>query len=222
MDGCRQAAWTAAAWIGTGVLVLGQSTKRVSASPINTQGNYHDLWGAISADGRHVAFQSFSSNLSLTDTNFHLPDILVKDRTSGNTTMASVSSGSVQGDSGSVGPSTSGDGRWVAFESPARNLVAGDTNATWDVFVRDQVSGTTIRVSVGPGGLEANGAAQAPRLGYAELACGEALLEGGEVDAARLHLESAITVLAASASASDPALARARAALLRSRKGEQP
>jgi predicted nucleotidyltransferase len=40
----------------------------------------------------------------------------------------------------------------LAFVSPASNLVAGDTNGTWDVFVRDRVAQLTRRVSVGSGG----------------------------------------------------------------------
>jgi Tol biopolymer transport system component len=160
MDRSARVSLVAAACLGTSALVFGQSTTRVSTSPVNTQGNYHNFLGAASADGRYVAFQSLSSNLTLTDTNFHLPDILVKDRTTGNTTMASVSSGGMQGDSGSMAPSISADGRYVAFESLASNLVAGDTNGAWDVFVRDQVAGSTVRVSVGPAGLESNGASR--------------------------------------------------------------
>ena len=53
-------------------------------------------------------------------------------------------------------PALSGDGRFVAFQSVADNLVAGDTNSAHDVFVRDRVSGTTTRVSVSTGGGEAD------------------------------------------------------------------
>jgi hypothetical protein len=42
----------------------------------------------------------------------------------------------------------SGDGRYVAFSSNATNLVPGDTNGLWDIFVRDRVLGTTERISV--------------------------------------------------------------------------
>jgi len=50
----------------------------------------------------------------------------------------------------------SADGRFVAFDSSASNLVPGDTNATTDVLVRDRLAGVTRRVSVGAGG-QANG-----------------------------------------------------------------
>ncbi len=43
------------------------------------------------------------------------------------------------------------DGRFIVFESSAANLVAGDTNAAIDVFVRDRSLNTTTRVSVPTG-----------------------------------------------------------------------
>src|SRR5207244_3314678 len=51
----------------------------------------------------------------------------------------------------------SADGRFVAFESDASNLVAGDTNGALDIFVRDRVTGTIERVSAAQGGSEGNG-----------------------------------------------------------------
>ena len=34
----------------------------------------------------------------------------------------------------SYNPAISGDGQWIVFESDATNLVAGDSNATRDIF----------------------------------------------------------------------------------------
>ncbi|HEX7635029.1 MAG TPA: PKD domain-containing protein [Noviherbaspirillum sp.] len=51
-------------------------------------------------------------------------------------------------------PSMSSDGRFVAFESDSTNLVANDTNNTWDIFVRDRSAGTTERVSVSSAGVQ--------------------------------------------------------------------
>lgn len=53
--------------------------------------------------------------------------------------------------------STSGNGRYVLFGSSASTLVAGDTNGVQDVFLRDRSTGITERISVGIGGVEANG-----------------------------------------------------------------
>ncbi|HUG61989.1 MAG TPA: hypothetical protein VMP03_09090, partial [Methylomirabilota bacterium] len=50
------------------------------------------------------------------------------------------------GDSGA--PVFSHDGRWLAFESDASNLVDGDTNGVTDVFVLDLETGLIKRVSL--------------------------------------------------------------------------
>ena len=59
-----------------------------------------------------------------------------------------------EGDRASGAPSISADGRFVAFESRARNLVPGDKNRRTDVFVRDRSRALTIRLSVGNDGAE--------------------------------------------------------------------
>ena len=56
-----------------------------------------------------------------------------------------------------ITPAISADGRFVAFDSLASNLVPGDTNGTNDVFVRDRRAGTTTRVSVSNTGAQGNG-----------------------------------------------------------------
>ena len=76
----------------------------------------------------------------------------------------SVGPGGVQGNDDSFDPAISADGRFVAFGSDATNLVPGDTNGSDDVFVRDRQTGTTRRVSVGPGGVQGNGASFDPAI----------------------------------------------------------
>jgi hypothetical protein len=49
-------------------------------------------------------------------------------------------------------PTISADGRFVVFDSAASNAVAGDTNQSVDVFIRDRVLGITERVSVSSAG----------------------------------------------------------------------
>ncbi len=73
------------------------------------------------------------------------------------TQRASVDGAGLQADGGSAFPVVSTDGRFVAFESLASNLVPGDTNLHYDVFVRDLVAGTTERVSVDSNGVQGNG-----------------------------------------------------------------
>jgi Tol biopolymer transport system component len=125
----------------------GQTT-RVSVSSLGLQGDRDSYDPAISADGRYVAFASFATTLVPGDANGEL-DVFLHDRESGATTLVSVASDGAQGNGPSLAPSISGDGRRVAFESSADNLVAGDTNRTEDVFVRDIPTGKTTRVSVG-------------------------------------------------------------------------
>src|SRR5262245_26856076 len=63
------------------------------------------------------------------------------------TTRASVNSSGQQSDFTNRAPAISGDARFIAFDSDATNLVAGDTNGVSDVFVRDTLTGQTTRVS---------------------------------------------------------------------------
>ena len=70
----------------------------------------------------------------------------------------SVDSAGTQGNFGSFDPSISANGRWVAFQSFATNLVAGDTNRDRDIFVHDLTTGETVRVSVNSAGIQGNSA----------------------------------------------------------------
>ena len=78
----------------------------------------------------------------------------------------SVSSGGLQGNgsSGISDPSVSSNGRYVAFDSGASNLVAGDTNGYFDVFVRDRKLHRTYRVSISTAGVQGNGNSTAPAI----------------------------------------------------------
>jgi Tol biopolymer transport system component len=74
----------------------------------------------------------------------------------------SISSEGGQGNNFSVMSAISADGRQVAFLSMASNLVAGDTNRNFDIFVRDRRSGVTRRVSLAADGAEAQGSSAEP------------------------------------------------------------
>lgn len=73
------------------------------------------------------------------------------------TTRVSLDSGGSEGNQDSSSPDISANGRFVAFQSSATNLVAGDTNGVADVFVTDRKTGKTTRVSVSSGGGQATG-----------------------------------------------------------------
>src|SRR5215475_4705011 len=127
-------------------------TERVSVSTSGEQGDWISEQPAISADGRYVAFLTASA-LVPDDTNFE-EDIYVHDRQTGETTRVNLSSSGEQSNERSWRPALSADGRFVAFESAASNLVPGDTNAMWDVFVHDRQTGETTRASVDSNGAE--------------------------------------------------------------------
>lgn len=109
--------------------------------------------GAISPDGRFVAFASYDQ-LVPADTN-DLADVYVRDRKLGTNDLVSVSTTEAPGDKGSgnyAGGAVmdiSDDGRYVAFESDATNLVGvgNDANGVPDVYRRDRTAGITSRVS---------------------------------------------------------------------------
>src|SRR5262245_52308254 len=76
------------------------------------------------------------------------------------TQRVSVSTTWTEGHLPSTSASVSGDGRIVAFQSDASDLVVGDTNGCTDVFVRNRAQRTTVRVSVGTGGAEGDAASR--------------------------------------------------------------
>jgi len=155
----------------------GIATVRVSVASDGTQANpvgLGSLSPSMSADGRFVTFRSFADNLVAGDTN-GVQDIFVHDRDADAdgifdepgsilTFRVSVDSGGTEANGASGNPVMSADGRFVAFESSATNLVSGDTNGVSDVFVRDTCFGgpmgctpSTFRVSLANDGSEANG-----------------------------------------------------------------
>lgn len=133
------------------------ATFRVSVGPGGLQADGTSYWdSSISADGRYVAFESEATNLVEGDNN-GFKDIFVHDLQTNTTTCVSNGYAGVQSNRQSSGPSISNDGRYVAFQSYANNLVAKDTNNREDVFVHDRWLGTTKIVSIGSGGVQANG-----------------------------------------------------------------
>jgi Tol biopolymer transport system component len=148
--GTGLAAAGAQAGVGSGAV-----STRVAVDRSGHQANGTSFSPAISAHGRFVAFGSAASNLVPGDTN-NADDVFVRDRRMQVTRRISVGAGGQQANGGSSWPAISADGRFVAFTSSASNLVAGDTNGRIDVFVRDRMLQVTRRISVGPGGQQAN------------------------------------------------------------------
>ncbi|HRK20266.1 MAG TPA: hypothetical protein PLX06_00555 [Fimbriimonadaceae bacterium] len=110
----------------------------------------------ITPDGRFVAFCSLAANLVSGDTN-NAWDVYVHDRQLNSNRRISLAINGLQGFGTSACPSMSDDGRLVAFAS-TDGYVNGDSNGTWDVFVRDVVANTMIRASVDSRNKQGNGA----------------------------------------------------------------
>jgi Tol biopolymer transport system component len=144
-------------------------TERISVGRDGADSNDVSDAPSISADGDRVAFESRAGNLVAADLNA-VRDVFVRFRSLATTVRVSVSSlapdggGGLEGDGPSYQASISANGKRVAFTSEASNLVAGDRNASADVFVRDLETGETVRVSVATNGAEANGASSFPSI----------------------------------------------------------
>lgn len=166
---------------GADVFIYGRMTKKteiVSLAGDGTQGNGESSAPSMSADGRWLAFVSYASNLVSGDSNGQ-PDVFVRDRNTGKTSLVSVSSDGRQANGQSSSPAISGDGRWVAFVSRADNLVAGDTNRCpgydesgkysmtaqcADVFLHDTETIKTVLVSKASNGGPADKGSGVPTI----------------------------------------------------------
>ena len=140
-----------------------------SASPTPSATAGGDCFAPMfSANGRWVVFLSGANNLVANDDLAPNLDVFVHDLNTSNTVLVSVNlSGIGGGNASSHSPSISSNGQFIAFESAADNLLAGDTNGSADVFVRDVAGGTTTLVSVdNPGTGGANGASSNPLISH--------------------------------------------------------
>jgi Tol biopolymer transport system component len=125
------------------------TTVRVSLTNTAAQANDPSVSPVISGDGRFVAFTSAASNLVAGDNNF-ADDVFVRDTVGGTTTRVNVSTAGTQTAEhfSSGNAAISADGRFVAFQSLAANLISGDNNGVEDVFVHDRQTLVTERVSL--------------------------------------------------------------------------
>jgi Tol biopolymer transport system component len=131
------AATLLAAVLLAGAAYAAGTTARVNLTSTGAQADDTSRAASISDNGRHVAFQSWASNLVPNDEENFI-GIYARDITARKTTRLDVTDTGEHGNSLSSLPSISSNGRFVAYESSATNLVAGDTNAHSDVFVRDR------------------------------------------------------------------------------------
>jgi Ca2+-binding RTX toxin-like protein len=122
---------------------LTNTTTRVSVDSAGNQRNIDSSAPSISADGRFVAFRTYTngpfvSGVGRQTFRTFSEDIFVRDTLTNTTTNVSVNSAGNPGEGDE--PSISADGRFVAFSSESSNIVPGDTNNTGDIFVVDTSS----------------------------------------------------------------------------------
>ncbi|MEW6775688.1 MAG: hypothetical protein AB1405_05310 [Bdellovibrionota bacterium] len=141
----------------------------VSLSPDGNGGSGDSEAASLSADGRYVAFESTAGNLTPSDKNGVVRDIFLYDRQMRSVSLvsASLDSNGAAGDSRFA--SVSSDGRWVAFESVAGDLVPRDEANTSDAFVYDRVTRQVVRISTdfdpsSPDGDMPSGQSHYPRI----------------------------------------------------------
>ncbi len=140
---------------------LTYTTERVSVASGGAQANGNSQLPCISDDSSVVAFQSYATNLVLNDTNGKL-DAFLHDRVTGITEVVSVSGTGALSNGLSGEARVSADGSFVVFTSYGTNLVSGDVNGRYDVFLRDRLAGTTELVSVSTSGAQGNGISGRP------------------------------------------------------------
>jgi Tol biopolymer transport system component len=145
-------------------------TDLVSVTPAGAPGNDVSRDPSLSADGRFVVFGSFATDLVAGDTNLR-QDVFVRDMVTATTRLVSgategvvglPAASSLSGMSGAR--EISDDGRYVVFNSFATNLVAGATNGTQHVYVKDLTTGAVVRASVNDAGEPGNRASQQPAI----------------------------------------------------------
>ncbi len=137
--------------------------ERISKDNGGVEGDDSSDSPALSSDGAYIAFTSSATNLVADDTN-GATDIFLWERAGGTVQRVSIDSGGTQANGPSSSPAVSADGKYIAFESDANNLVADDTNGATDVFVFDRDTGSIVRVSVNGGAGEGNANSGEPNI----------------------------------------------------------
>ncbi|MEV6174715.1 hypothetical protein AB0L99_41715 [Streptomyces sp. NPDC051954] len=132
-------------------------TERVTLSSTGEQLQKGASGNALSSDGRYLAFVSDDSEVVPGDTN-GTTDVFVRDLRKGTVERVNVASDGTQAEGGAYGThraEISGDGRYVAFVSSAKNLVEWPSPPNPyadDVYVHDRRTGRTERISVAADG----------------------------------------------------------------------
>jgi Tol biopolymer transport system component len=131
-----------------------RTTTRVTGGDSSRIPDGRSSYPALSGDARYVAFVSEATNLVANDRN-GAPDVFLYDRRAGVISLVSRGADGASANGASTNPMLAHDGRFVAFQSDASNLVCAkrcapgfeDINLLWDVFVLDRETGQITRAS---------------------------------------------------------------------------
>jgi Tol biopolymer transport system component len=147
-------------------LAVEQVTTALPGRPLPIGGSGDSGGAVLSSDGRYVVFVSAAQNLLPRGIKGGHLNIYVRDRQTGTINLVSMSAdGAASGDGDSFLPTISSDGRYVAFESQAQNLVTNATSGAGDIFLRDWRAGQTTLISINQSGTGGgNGASHNPSI----------------------------------------------------------
>ena len=174
MERSRIRTWKALGVATSAALVLSPALPAVAAPPLaattqiskafdGSAANGGSYVADMTPDGRFVAYTTYASNILPDDTN-GFADVILYDRSTGHTVPVSIGLQGGMANNDSYAASISDDGRFVAFDSLASDLVPGDTNRRWDAFVYDVVNDATRRVSVSATGQETSWGGQSAQI----------------------------------------------------------
>ncbi|MEM8677474.1 MAG: hypothetical protein AAGF83_26985, partial [Cyanobacteria bacterium P01_G01_bin.67] len=139
---------------------INKTTTRINLAPNGTQADGSVHLNDISDDAQYIVFSSTASNLGGNSTIDDHNDIFVYDLTANSIQQISTASNGGSANSDSFFGSISGNGRYIAYQSSASNIVSNDTNNASDIFVYDLIESTTERVSLTDSDAQANGASR--------------------------------------------------------------
>lgn len=139
-------------------LVTGNVQRVTTTESSGQVSNPNAISATISADGRFVVFESYSSEFVVGDTNGKT-DVFVKDLLTGTISRANRPADGSESVGSAFDARISGDGRYVVFRSIADDLIENDNNDSWntyvnDIFVKDMITGEIVRVNVSSSRLE--------------------------------------------------------------------
>jgi hypothetical protein len=125
-------------------------------SPANGMTNF----SSISGDGRFVAYITTATNI--VDGGNISGSLFLHDRQTSQTTLISKAHDDGDADNVIAALKYSPDGKYIAFQTIATNIVTGDANGKEDIFLYDVAAGTTIKITNDYLGGDSDGVSGAP------------------------------------------------------------